>query len=198
MLTLVMSVIFTVIPQDAVPLPAWIATLHDYEQRYGRDSWSLGQLEQARASVVDPRWCKSSQPAWWIDLYRWYLDYHFLLYLLLTLLGCIACCWCYFRRRLRLCCVLALAWLALGVTGWCLISPPHSPLVVIKQPALAVRIGNGITYPPLLVNGEPVLLGAGVEAKYRTERTNGWVQIELKDNILGWVPKDAVYIIDQQ
>jgi hypothetical protein len=194
MLIFALSLLLSGPSQDAVTLPAWIVSLHAYERSNGRDQWSWTELTQARASVSDPHWSQPPVPSWWKQLYTIYLQYFPLFFLLLTLLGLVLCGWCYTHRRVRICFLLALGWFILAITGWYLVHPLHASLVVIKQPAVLLRTGNGITYAPVVMDGQAVQLTAGVEAEYRSERDNGWVQLELKNNILGWVPKDAVYI----
>lgn len=195
MLMFALSLLLSAQSQDAVTLPAWIVSLHAYERSNGRDQWSWSELTQARASVVDSHWSQPVVSAWWKELYTVYLQYFPLFFLLLTLLGLTLCGWCYAHHRLRTCFVIALSWLIVAIVGWYLVHPLHASLVVIKQPVVVLRTGNGITYAPVIMDGQAVQLGAGVEAEYRTERDNGWVQLELKNNILGWVPKDAVYIL---
>ena len=195
MLMFVLSVMLCTPSQDAATLPAWIVSLHAYERSNGRDHWSWNELTQARASVGDSQWGQPAVSAWWKELYSVYLQYFPLFFLLLTLLGLVLCGWCYAHGHRRTCLLAALCWLGLAITGWYLVHPLHASLVVIKQPAVLLRTGNGITYPPVSLEGQAVQLSAGVEAEYRTERDNGWVQVELKNNILGWVPKDSVYIM---
>jgi hypothetical protein len=195
MLILALSLLLTAPPQDATTLPAWIVSLHAYERSNGRDHWSWSELIQARASVSDAYWSQPAVSSWWKELYSVYLQYFPLFFLLLTLLGLVVCGWCYVHDRRRTCLLAALCWLGLAITGWYLVHPLHASLVVIKQPTVLLRTGNGITYAPVSLDGHAVQLSAGVEAEYRTERDNGWVQVELKNNILGWVPKDAVYIM---
>lgn len=58
------------------------------------------------------------------------------------------------------------------------------PLVVLKEDRVLVRGGNGNRYPAR----SETPLNRGVEARLLYER-NGWLQIELGDGTLGWVPE---------
>lgn len=195
MLIFALSLLLSAPSQDAVALPAWIVSLHAYERSNGRDQWSWNELTQARASVNDPLWSQPAVSAWWKELYTTYLQYVPLFFLMLTLLGISVCGWCYAQGRRRTFLLAVICWLGLAISSWYLIHPLHAALVVIKQPAVLLRTGNGITYAPVTIDGQVVQLAAGVEAEYLSERDNGWVQLELKNKILGWVPKDAVYIM---
>jgi hypothetical protein len=65
-------------------------------------------------------------------------------------------------------------------------------LVVISEDGTVLRQGNGTAYPPRL----DAKLNAGVEAVLLFER-DGWLQIELANGVVGWVPaKDA--LIDRE
>jgi hypothetical protein len=61
------------------------------------------------------------------------------------------------------------------------------PLVVIAQDDVYLRKGNGALYERRYDTPLP----RGVEAQQRCER-NGWMQIELADGAVGWVPRSAV------
>jgi hypothetical protein len=184
-------------PTDSTnTLPAWIASLHRYEQEHGRDSWSWRELMIARASVASSRWSIRHDLAWWIPYYSWYVKYHLLPLGALTILGGICFAYTFATGRRKLCTVCALVWWIIIMAGMVILTPNRSPTAIIKPAQLILRTGNGITYSPTIYDGKPVELYAGVEARYRGERPNGWVQVELKNNILGWVPKDAVYLLN--
>jgi hypothetical protein len=63
------------------------------------------------------------------------------------------------------------------------------PLVVISRDQTELRCGNGSAYPPRY----PTALRRGVEARCVYQR-NGWLQIELADGSLGWIPREAALI----
>lgn len=63
------------------------------------------------------------------------------------------------------------------------------PLVVIAQADVYLRMGNG----PLYERRFDAPVARGVEARLQTER-NGWLQIELADGAIGWVPRSAVLV----
>jgi hypothetical protein len=64
----------------------------------------------------------------------------------------------------------------------------HS-LVVISRDQTELRWGNGNAYPARY----PKALRRGVEARCLHER-KGWLQIELADGYLGWIPREAALI----
>jgi hypothetical protein len=63
------------------------------------------------------------------------------------------------------------------------------PLVVVSRERTELRLGNGNAYPARY----PKALRRGVEARCLYER-KGWLQIELADGSLGWIPRDAALV----
>jgi hypothetical protein len=63
------------------------------------------------------------------------------------------------------------------------------PLVVVSKDQTELRWGNGNAYPARY----PKALRRGVEARCLYER-KGWLQIELADGYLGWIPREAALI----
>jgi hypothetical protein len=63
------------------------------------------------------------------------------------------------------------------------------PLVVISRDQTELRWGNGNAYPARY----PKAARRGVEARCLYER-KGWLQIELADGSLGWIPCEAALI----
>jgi hypothetical protein len=63
------------------------------------------------------------------------------------------------------------------------------PLVVISKDQTELRWGNGSAYPARY----PKALRRGVEGRCLYQR-KGWLQIELADGYLGWIPREAALI----
>ena len=70
----------------------------------------------------------------------------------------------------------------------------RNPLAVVAADGVVLRTGNGEAYPAHLVNGVEARLNRGVEARARGQRKNGWVQLELANGMVGWVPRSAVLL----
>jgi hypothetical protein len=177
-------------------LPAWIASLHHYERIHGRNEWSWKELVAARASVGNARLGIRHDLAWWNPYYTAYVQNHLVVMGFFTLLGIFLVAYCYRTGRRHALIISVMGWWIVAIAGMVALSPDRRQAAIIKPASVTLRIGNGVTYPPALLDGVPVQLSAGVEARYLGERSNGWVRIELKGNIVGWVPKDAVYLIE--
>jgi len=65
------------------------------------------------------------------------------------------------------------------------------PVVVIAKDQIKLRRGNGYRYPP----ADETPLNRGVEARWLLSR-GGWLQIELADGKVGWIP-GADALLDQ-
>jgi hypothetical protein len=173
-----------------------IAVLRDREQQsYGREAWSQDRLRTARAEVYDPLFAVPPRPVWLHQLYLAFLHSMPLLLIAVVFGGAIVV-W----RRWR-CNQLSSA--VRGVIVWFLIlwglhlviKPDAQPAAVVRLDGTVLRHGNGLSYPPHGHQGVPIRLAAGVEAVVRTQRANGWVQLELPGGTIGWVPQDAVYLV---
>jgi hypothetical protein len=68
------------------------------------------------------------------------------------------------------------------------------PVVIVTGDGVALRRGNGVSYPLVEVNGVAVKLNRGVEGRVRATRPNGWVQLALDNGLVGWVPGDLVLV----
>jgi hypothetical protein len=68
------------------------------------------------------------------------------------------------------------------------------PVAVVTGEAVVLRVGNGVSYPPVELNGIAMKLNRGVEARVRGQRPNGWVQLELANNLIGWVPRGTILV----
>jgi hypothetical protein len=66
------------------------------------------------------------------------------------------------------------------------------PVAVVTADGMVLRVGNGVSYPPVELNGITVKLNRGVETRVRGQRANGWVQVELANGLTGWVPRAGV------
>jgi hypothetical protein len=92
------------------------------------------------------------------------------------------------RKRLLIVAALFASCLLLGIhIGYESWRHARFPVGVVKTETVALRMGNGETYPPVLENGVSVLLHRGVEIHVRAARPNGWLQVELDSGLLGWI-----------
>lgn len=118
------------------------------------------------------------------------------LVLLLNASVCGVCLWCGWHRRwppVGLSFILG-GWLVIAVWGGSRVLEDYQRqqawVVLVKD--VPLRQGNGTTYPVQEYQGKPLLLHAGVEGRVVIRRDNGWVLLELADNIRGWVPEQVV------
>lgn len=72
-----------------------------------------------------------------------------------------------------------------GAAGWQVYrdQAAEPPVLVLVRPT-TLRRGNGDTYPPRLESELP----RGAEVSVRLRR-GGWVQVELPDGVIGWLPE---------
>jgi hypothetical protein len=63
------------------------------------------------------------------------------------------------------------------------------PVVVVAKDQVKLRKGNGYRYPP----ADEAPLNRGVEARWLLSR-GAWLQIELPDGKVGWVPSGDVLL----
>ncbi len=70
------------------------------------------------------------------------------------------------------------------------------PIAVVIDNGTFLRKGNGASYPAVELKGVEIKLARGVEARVRSRRPNGWVQLEFPDGLVGWVHAEQV-LIDQ-
>ncbi|HQR06807.1 MAG TPA: SH3 domain-containing protein [Gemmatales bacterium] len=174
---------------------AWIAVLRDYERQHGRDGWSYQELSEARAAVLDPYYSVKAASGWQRTLVSLYLDYY-LVILLMIVVTCGSLAWNYSRgQRWGSVLVVNLIWFALMCMALLPIQPGTYPTAVVKYQATLLREGNGLSYPVLVRDQSRIALAAGVEARLLAERSNGWVQIQLSDGSVGWVPTEVVYLV---
>ncbi len=68
------------------------------------------------------------------------------------------------------------------------------PVAVVAADGVILRKGNGEAYPPKEVNKIAVRLNRGVEARVLSQRSNGWLQIELADGLVGWAPRQQLLL----
>ena len=66
-----------------------------------------------------------------------------------------------------------------------------TPIVVIATPDLILRTGNAAFYPPRRERPLPV----GLEARCLARR-GGWIRVRIGETLIGWLPADAVIILD--
>ena len=81
-----------------------------------------------------------------------------------------------------------------GFSTW---SAGHQPVAVISADGVVLRKGNGPSYAPVEVEGRRLLLNRGVEARALAVRSNGWVQIRLASDVVGWAPR-AQLLLDHE
>jgi hypothetical protein len=77
----------------------------------------------------------------------------------------------------------------LAVEAWSEREQALHPLVILNVDKVPLRRGNGPLYPPRFESS----LNRGVEASLQFERGQ-WLQIELADGAVGWVPRAAVLL----
>ncbi len=88
----------------------------------------------------------------------------------------------------------ALLTISLPITGWIVERAEarqdrEHPVVVINKDGTLLRKGNGFAYPPRY----EAALNRGVEARLILAKED-WIQIELSDGEVGWVPRGQVLL----
>ena len=188
---------------DAAPPPAttannsaaWIAILRDYERQHGRDAWSFQELSEARAAVLDPYYSGKALPGWLHNLTILYLQYYPVLFMAIFVIGAWLTWKAAASHRWGNGLFANMLWFVLM---WMLLlpfQPDAQPWTVLKYQGTLLREGNGLSYPVIVRDRSRINLAAGVEARLLAERSNGWVQIQLSDGSVGWVPTTAVYVV---
>jgi hypothetical protein len=178
--------------QDAA---ATIAALQAYELHHGRDDWSWQLLRQVRPEVYDPLFAQKPMPAWLDGMYIFSLRWFLLLGLIIVSGGAWLAWQLWHQRSTWRALAWSVVWFLLLFSLYWMITPSNEQLAVVKTDATILRQGNGLSYPPHLYQGLPIRLAAGVEATVRAQRSNGWVQVLLPNEKIGWVPSDSVYFI---
>lgn len=201
MQTLLLTILLCWIPVEEVSparsssLAGWIACLRQYELEQGRDAWSWTELSHARAQVLDPYFGSARLHEWAVTSWSIVLHIVPLIMLLITFAGCLFCYRYWKYKRWTNCILVAVLWF-LALWGLLIIKEPEAiPIAVIQQPGLVMRQGNGLSYEICRWNDQSVKLAEGVEARLIAERDNGWVKIELKQGLTGWVPRDGVILV---
>jgi hypothetical protein len=82
----------------------------------------------------------------------------------------------------------------LGFLGWLGSRQLAEPWAVVREDGVWVRRGNGLSYPAVEAGGNPVALPRGYEVRVMALRPNGWVQIQLRDATVGWVPLSSLLL----
>jgi len=174
---------------------AWIAAVRDYERQHGRDAWSYQELSDARTAVLDPYYSVKPATGWLRSMISLYLDYYpVILLIIVVICGCLA--WNYSRRKYWGSVLLVnLIWFVLMWVALVPVQPATYPIVVVKYQGTPLREGNGLSYPVVVREQARINLAAGVEARLLAERTNGWVQVQLSDGTVGWMPTETVYLV---
>ena len=174
---------------------AWIAVLRDYERRHGRDAWSYQELSDARAAVLDPNFTVKARPAWLYSLMFLYFQFYPVLLLILFVTSCWLA-WKYsIGKRWGTVLFVNLLWFVLMWMSLLPLQPNTDPAAVVKYQGTSLREGNGLSYPAVVRDQTRIYLAAGVEARLLAERSNGWVQVQLADGTVGWMPTEAVYLL---
>jgi hypothetical protein len=68
------------------------------------------------------------------------------------------------------------------------------PLAVVAGDRVVLYRGNSEHYPRVEINRKEVLVPPGVEARVGATRPNGWVQLRIGTDLIGWVRRDQVLI----
>ena len=87
----------------------------------------------------------------------------------------------------------ALAATTFALLSWRFHQDQEWPLVVVAKDHVALRTGNGYSYPPRYSTE----LRAGCEARRLFTRGN-WIQIELPAGAVGWIPLADALPVDSQ
>jgi tetratricopeptide (TPR) repeat protein len=176
-------------------LPEAILAYRRAERFIASDSDLQANLVDARSRVVDPPATpKSNWPVWlresrpkqaWMSFLSYLLGWGLFVY------------WLWKRNVQSLATGLFFLAIAMGQGAYVFFLERYdtaNPLAVVSTDSTLLRKGNGLSYPPQEINSAPVRLNRGVEARVLTRRDNGWVQIELANGLIGWVPRDRVLI----
>jgi hypothetical protein len=160
------------------------------------DAALRANLDYARRQVAYPQTGSvRPPPQQWTD----WLAPSWLLWSFLAayLLACLCALWWWRDRRLgRLLLGVSLFLLSGALAGllvdWQLVQLDRieHPLVVIRAEQVALSRGNGESYPP---HPEVPSVARGMEARLLYERGE-WLQIELADGKVGWVPRSAALV----
>lgn len=176
---------------------AYIAVLRADELQHGKTSWTQEQLREAREAVAAPATSAPPWPGWAHSFHVMLLDWFDLLLPAVVIVGAMLVLRCWWRNRLVAALFWSLIWFAVLLALHLVVRPGPGPAAVVRVEGAVLRQGNGLSYPPQVYQGLPVQLSAGAEAVVRTRRENGWVQLEFSTGIIGWVPQDAVYLVEE-
>jgi hypothetical protein len=165
------------------------------------DAELRANLDYARARVQYPfgERGQPESPSWLPWLYRPSPFQVLLMALVFYAVTCLlAMRWFMTRRRLLLIRAGVVLFLAMAGAIFSLYLEQENawqgqhPLVVIRDDKLALRRGNGPSYP---ANPDLPFLSRGMEARRIHER-GAWLQIQFASGELGWVEKAAVLVAD--
>jgi len=158
------------------------------------DRMLKANLAEARAKVIAPPGRPATRP-WWMGWLGRSLQVPVALAVFTFAWACLFA----WLRRPRwwwpVCSGMGLvaAGMLMGAVWWEDRDAARRPLAVVRAETLLYK-GNGYSYPPCLDRHLPRVLYPGVELRVRAARANGWVQIELSDGVVGWLPRDVVLL----
>jgi hypothetical protein len=175
---------------------AMIAYLRYRETLQGKAAHTQQPLRGLRGEVVDPLFAAADVSEWAYRSYQIVLQVFPVILLVAVVGGAFLVGRCWRRNRLGTALAWCVVWFALLTALHLLVRADDRPAAVVRVDGVVLRQGNGLSYPPHVNQGLPIRLAAGVEALVRTRRANGWVQLELPGGKLGWVPQDAVYLVE--
>ena len=186
---------------DRLPQAILVWRLGLREYPHDADLWQ--NLQYARRTVTYPTNQKVQPPAPdWPPMLPQPTLWHLLVCLTFFVTICCAVLarWWWVRRwHYLLWASLTVVGIVVVINGWILLQfhirkIRNQPVVVIAVERVSFQCGNGDSYPP---NPEIPVLSRGMEAGLLFERED-WLQIELADNRIGWVPRSAVLIGSDQ
>jgi hypothetical protein len=160
-----------------------------------------GNLAYARGQVQYPpgpsgRAEADFWPAW---LPRFSADVFLVLAGAAYVLGCAALTVWWLRRGVHSVLVGALCLAIAGMAGygWHLLDADHlrnrqTPSVVIREDHVALRTGNGVSYPR---HAELPTLRQGMEAR-RIHRRGAWLQVRFMSGEVGWIHADEALVVE--
>jgi tetratricopeptide (TPR) repeat protein len=177
-------------------LPEAILAYRRAERWIPNDPRLQANLADARTRVLEPPDAPATLwPGWLPRLSR---PLHARLILASSVAGWLGVLlWIWRRGRTGIICAIAfwsLDVILLGILSRAEWEDARRPLAVVAADEVVLRKGNGDAYPAREIHSIAVRLNRGVEARVLGSRPNGWLQIELADGLVGWVPRSQALL----
>lgn len=182
-------------------LPEAILAWRQYQRSFPDNPTLHEELARCRAAVrfatPEDRTALTPSPEPWAGTRRFARQWGVLTVLALVSLACasLARWWVIGEQRWVIGSTVVFAAAGLVTFGWLIDhfgrrAAARVPVAVVAK-AATLRTGDGFEFPARRESPLP----AGVEAVVRFERKN-WLQVELADGTLGWLPRTAVLTLD--